>query len=80
MEHKMEVKISLKPGVLDAEGETIQKSLSLLGFDVKKVEAVKCYRVTVDAKTEKEATARVEESCKKLLANPVIQDYSIKVV
>jgi phosphoribosylformylglycinamidine synthase len=80
MEYKAEVKISLKHGVLDAEGETIEKSLRLLGYDVKKVETVKCYIITVEAKAEKEAVSRIEESCKKLLANPVIQEYSIRVL
>lgn len=80
MEYKTEVKINLKHGVLDAEGETIEKSLKLLGYDVKKVETIKCYRITIEAKTEKEAISRLEDSCKKLLANPVIQDYSIKVL
>ena len=80
MEYNLEVKVSLKKGVLDAEGETIQKSLKLLGYDVKKVESIKCYRVAVEAKTEKEAVSRIEDSCRKLLANPVIQDYSITVL
>ncbi|MBM3308682.1 MAG: phosphoribosylformylglycinamidine synthase subunit PurS [Candidatus Altiarchaeales archaeon] len=80
MEYKLEVKVGLKHGVLDAEGETIQKSLKLLGYDVKKVDAVKCYNITVEAKTEKEAVSRIEDSCKKLLANPVIQEYSIRVL
>ncbi|MFH1126208.1 MAG: phosphoribosylformylglycinamidine synthase subunit PurS [Candidatus Altiarchaeota archaeon] len=80
MEYKTEVRIRLKHGVLDAEGETIQKSLKLLGYDVKKVETVKCYLITVEAKSGKEAFSRIEDSCRKLLANPVIQDYSIKVL
>jgi phosphoribosylformylglycinamidine synthase len=80
MEYKAEVKISLKHGVLDAEGETIEKSLRLLGYEVKKVETVKCYIITVEAKTEKEAMSRIEDSCRKLLANPVIQEYSIRVL
>jgi phosphoribosylformylglycinamidine synthase len=80
MEYKLEVKVSLKHGVLDAEGETIQKSLKLLGYEVGKVETIKCYLITVDAKSEKEAVQRIEDSCRKLLANPVIQEYSVKVV
>ena len=80
MEYKLEVKVSLKHGVLDADGETIQKSLKLLGYEVGKVETIKCYLITVDAKSEKEAVQRIEDSCRKLLANPVIQEYSVKVV
>ncbi|MDD5112072.1 MAG: phosphoribosylformylglycinamidine synthase subunit PurS [Candidatus Altiarchaeota archaeon] len=80
MEYKTEVKIRLKRGVLDAEGETIQKSLKLLGYDVKKVETIKCYEITVDAKNREDAEKRIEDSCRKLLANPVIQEYTIRVL
>jgi phosphoribosylformylglycinamidine synthase PurS subunit len=80
MEYKTEVKIRLKRGVLDAEGETIQKSLRLLGYDVKKVETIKCYEITVDAASKEEALKRIEDSCKKLLANPVIQEYTLRVL
>ena len=50
-EFKIEAKISLKPGVLDAEGETVKKSLKLLGYDVDGVETIKVYRLTVDSET-----------------------------
>jgi len=80
MEYRIEVKIRLKKGVLDAEGETIQKSLRLLGYDVKKVDTIKCYELAVDAAGREEAMRRIEDSCRKLLANPVIQDYRIAVV
>ena len=80
MEYEIEVQVSLKKGVLDAEGETVQKSLKLLGFEVKNVETIKNYKIKIDSKTEKEALETVEEACKKLLANPVIQDYSLKGV
>lgn len=79
MEHLVEVRIEFKPGVLDAEGETVQKSLNLLGFPVTKVRSVKVYEVSVCAATEKEAVAAMEGACRKLLANPVIQDYSLQV-
>ena len=80
MEHCVEVRVSLKKGALDAEGETVQKSLKLLGFSVNKVETIKVYRITVEAKSEGDARKTVEDACRRLLANPVIQDYSITVV
>jgi phosphoribosylformylglycinamidine synthase len=80
MEYRIEVKIRLKKGVLDAEGETIQKSLRLLGYDVKKVETVKCYELAVDAAGREEAVRRIEDSCRKLLANLVIQEYELRVL
>ena len=80
MEFTIEVRVSLKKGALDAEGETVQKSLALLGFDVKKVDTIKVYRIVVDAKAREAAVKVVEEASRRLLANPVIQEYSISVV
>lgn len=80
MEHVVEVRVSLKKGALDAEGETVQKSLSLLRYPVRKVETVKVYRLTVEAGSNKEARELVESASKRLLANPVIQDFAITVV
>jgi len=79
MIYKAEVRIELKPGVMDAEGETVQKSLQLLGFPVKKVNSVKVYVIEINAKSEDDARAKAEEMCKRLLANPVIQEYSVKI-
>lgn len=76
----LEVNVWLKKGVLDAEGETVAKSLGLLGFDVKKVDTVKTYRVALDAESEEAAKDTVNSACEKLLANPVIQEYSVKVL
>ena len=80
MDYTLEVRVELKKGVLDAEGETIGKSLGLLGYDVRSVEAVKVYRVRVDAGSEKEAVSKLDEAAQKLLANPVIQEYQVTVV
>ena len=80
MDCKIEVRVELKKGALDAEGETVCKSLGLLGYNVKKVDSIKIYKVTVDAKDEKEALEKAEEMSRRLLANPVIQEYKISVV
>lgn len=80
MEFEIEVRIELKKGVMDAEGETVEKSLKLLGYNVKKVESVKVYNITVDAKSKKDAIRQMDDACKRLLANPVIHNYSIRVV
>jgi len=76
----IEVRVELKKGALDAEGETVAKSLGLLGYDVKHVDAIKVYRIAVEAKSEKAAKTIVSEASERLLANPVIQDYSVRVV
>lgn len=79
MSFQVEVRIELKPGVIDAEGETVQKSLRLLGYPAEKVKTVKVYVIEVDASSEKEAKEKIEDSCRRLLANPVIQNYSVRV-
>jgi phosphoribosylformylglycinamidine synthase PurS subunit len=79
MNFRAEVRIELKPGVIDAECETVQKSLKLLGYPVKRVSSVKVYVIDIDANSEKDAKEKVDDACKRLLANPVIQNYSVRV-
>ena len=79
MKYLTEVRIELKPGVIDAEGETIQKSLKLLGYPVSNVKTVQVYDITIEAETIKDAEKNIDDACKRLLANPVIQNYSIKL-
>jgi len=73
-----DVYIYLKEGVADPEGEATKKALRLLGFkNVKKVSARKVFRIEVDARNKEEAEREIRGMCEKLLANPVIQKYSI---
>lgn len=79
MTTEIEIQVGLKSGMADPEGVNVKKALDLLGFDsVKKVDSVKCYRITIN-KNEAEAIKECEEICKKLLANPVVHEYSISV-
>ncbi len=80
MTYAVEVKVKLKPGVLDAEGKNIQKSLELLGIATRSVSSVKTYWLNLDRETEDEAVQAAKEACKRLLANPVVHDYSIRVL
>jgi len=74
-----EVKIELKEGVADPEGRNTQKALELLGFSgIKEVRSVKVFEIYLDL-PEHEAKKQVEEMCKRLLANPVIHKYSIRI-
>ncbi len=72
-----EVKIKLKKGVADPEGANTKKTLELLGFDVADVKAVKVFEINLGIEDKEEAKQKVEEMCQKLLANPVIHEYSI---
>ena len=70
------VYVTLKPSVNDPQGLTIQGGLHMLGFKtVQNVRMGKFLELQLDEGTRAEAEARVEEMCKKLLANPVIEDY-----
>ncbi|MBS3816014.1 MAG: phosphoribosylformylglycinamidine synthase subunit PurS [Candidatus Thermoplasmatota archaeon] len=76
-----EVIIELKEGVADPEGMNTKKTLKLLGWDVEKVETGKIFEIDLGDDISKEkAREEVEEMCKKLLANPVIQTYDIEII
>ncbi len=70
---KYRIEVSFKQGVLDTEGEAAQSALKSLGFSVARVAFVKTYLLESN-----ESKARVEEMCRQLLANEVIQDYSVQ--
>ena len=75
----IEIRIELKKGVADPEGKNTMKTLESLGFkDVESVKSVKVFDVELDMSPE-EALKAGEEMCKKLLANPVIQNYKVTV-
>jgi phosphoribosylformylglycinamidine synthase len=78
--YEVEVKVVLKKGVADPEGANTAKTLRLLGFDdIKNVKSAKTFRLFLDVDDEDKARERAKEACDKLLANPVIQDYELKV-
>ncbi len=75
---KIKVIVTLKKGVLDPQGKAIQQTLNGMSFsDVKQVRQGKYFDIEVNLDDEKKAKASVEEMCKKLLANLVIEDYKI---
>lgn len=77
---KAKVHITLKPGVLDPQGKAIEGALKGLGFaGASGVRQGKVIELSVDEASEAAARARVEEMCKKLLANPVMENYSIEL-
>ncbi len=76
---KAEIKIELKPGVADPEGENTKKALELLGFEgIRGCKSAKLFEMDLDLEKE-EAKKACEEMCRRLLANPVIQTYKISV-
>ena len=75
---KIKVVVTLKNGVLDPQGKAIQQTLNGMGFSsVNEVRQGKYFEVDVDEKDEAKAKNKVEDMCKKLLANLVIENFKI---
>ncbi len=71
--------IARKPGLSDPEGTTTRKALTDLGFvDVSHVSFGRTITVDVEAESPDSAALQVEEMCEKLLANPVMETYTIE--
>ncbi|HWH08594.1 MAG TPA: phosphoribosylformylglycinamidine synthase subunit PurS [Candidatus Thermoplasmatota archaeon] len=78
--YRAEVRIELKPGVADPEGANTKKALELLGFKgVKAVKTVHAFSLDIEAASEAEARAQVDEMCKRLLVNPVVHVPNVVV-
>jgi len=74
------VEVSLRPGIADPEGATIERALPALGFDeVHDVRAGRSFRFSVEADDEAAARARAEELAHRLLANPVIEQSHLEL-
>ena len=72
--------VTLKPGVLDAQGDTVRSALETLGFKgLADIRVGKFMVLTLNGLTQAEATTQVEEMCKRLLANPVIENYRFEI-
>lgn len=77
---KVRVLVSLKPGVLDAQGRAIEHALHDLGYaQVSGVRTGKQIVLDVDSRDPEAARALARELCEKLLANPVIEQYEILI-
>ena len=75
---KIKIIVTLKNGVLDPQGKAIQQTLNSMNFlNIEDVRQGKFFEISVNEKDETKAKSRVEEMCKKLLANLVIEDYKI---
>jgi len=78
MKFQLQVVVSLKPGLLDPQGKAIEGSLPAMGWaNVSKVRVGKQVELTVEAESEEAAREQVEEMARRLLSNPVIEDFQI---
>ncbi len=77
---KARIYVTLRKGVLDPQGKAIQRSLSHLGMEgVDEVRVGKFMEVTLAEMARPEAEKLLEEACRRLLANTVIEDFSFEI-
>lgn len=77
---KARIHITLKNGVLDPQGKAIEGALAGLGFDgASDVRQGKVIELTVPENDAAAAKSQIEQMCEKLLANPVMENYTIEL-
>jgi len=75
---KVSVIITLKKDVLDPQGKVIHQTLDGMGFeDINEIRQGKYFEINTKENDKKQAKSKVEDMCKKLLANLVIEDFKI---
>jgi len=79
MRYRAKVEVELKPGHSDPEGETTKQALLELKYPVKLVGVSKVYQIVLEARSLAEAKRLVDEMCRRLLANPVKDNYRFEI-
>jgi phosphoribosylformylglycinamidine synthase len=75
------VLVRLKPGIMDVQGSAVKKALAGLGFsELNDLRVGKVIDIDLNEPTAEDARARVGEMCRQLLANPILEDYTIETV
>lgn len=75
---RVEIRVELKPGVMDAEAESIERSLGLLGIRaVRHVTTARIYDLEFDGVSPEEARREADDAVERLLANPVIHRVTV---
>ena len=78
--YSAQIKITLRKSILDPQGKTVERSLMSLGYkNIKDTRIGKYVELMLDIDTEEEAKKITAEVCRKLLANPVMEDYEYDI-
>jgi len=78
---KFSVTVTLKKDVLDPQGKVVQNTLQNLGMDnLKSVRQGKYFELEINDNDQTQAEKKVDDMCKKLLANLIIEDYKINKI
>lgn len=79
--YRLEIRVTPRRGLLDPEGNAIHHALDSLGFEgVEEVRVGKDMYLNLEADSEDDARGAADAMCRKLLANPVTEDYAIEVL
>ena len=80
MRYAVRIDVTHLPGVLDPQGATVERALPALGYEnVSEVSIAKTIRLVLDAGSADAARAQVDDMCQRLLANPVIERYTVEL-
>jgi phosphoribosylformylglycinamidine synthase PurS subunit len=80
MRFSVAVEVSLRPGIADPQGATIERSLPVLGFaGIERVRTGKAIRFDIEAETQSAARQQVERLCETFLTTPVIENAAISL-
>jgi|TARA_B110000971_G_C19890644_1_gene445140 phosphoribosylformylglycinamidine synthase PurS subunit len=78
---KFSVKVTLKKDVLDPQGKVVQQTLQNMGMNtLKNLRQGKYFEIDINENNESEAQVKVEDMCKKLLVNLIIEDFEISKI
>ena len=78
---KFSVTVTLKKDVLDPQGKVVQNTLVNMGMNsLKNVRQGKHFEIEIEENDQKLAEKKIEEMCKKLLVNLIIEDYKINII
>ena len=78
---KFSVTVTLKKDVLDPQGKVVQNTLINMGMDyLKNVRQGKHFEIEIDENNQSDAERKVDEMCRKLLVNLIIEDYKINKI
>ena len=74
---KFSITVTLKKDVLDPQGKVVQNTLLNLGMNLKNIRQGKYFEIEIDEKDQTKGENNVNDMCKKLLVNLIIEDYKI---
>ncbi len=80
MAYLAKIHVTLRPSILDPQGKAVEHAIAMLGVStVRDVRMGKYIELKLETSSESEARQKTDEVCRKLLANPIMEDYTVDV-